>query len=643
MASGRVVVIGAGLAGLTVADELHRRGFHVCVLEARDRVGGRCHTVDGVDLGAHWIHGTEGNPITALARRLGLPTVFVGGDSTFTGGWDAVEIRGPGATKLQGNDKLASVLEADRMWDALEVFRRELIAAGDDDISVGDAVGALRRAGRLPNSSKEVDWHLELHAREDAGCGASELSLRSWDEGIDVYGYGDSVLAGGFGPLAEALAAPLDVRLGTAVRSIDWRIPNRVVITTDDGVIEAESVVVTVPLGVLKAGSIEFVPTLPENKLAAISRLGVGVLAKLILRFDDVWWQEDQYVFGVSCPPIERWPTVVINTAATHRDPVLVVLAGGQLGRWVESAPTTDVERFTRDLLVEVFGDAVPEPQSVQRTDWSLDPYACGSYSAMAVGSSAADIKVLAEPCGSVYFAGEATSESTWATAHGAVLSGRREAARIAGDPSIATERFISETRRWRRQQQRVMRFHNAVSGRLGDAQLDERLGVLAMNAAFEDVPPRDLEAFASMLDERDHAAGDVLCRIGDTAEEVLIIIEGRVTARLPDSARRSEMSRGDMVGELGLFGQQERTAELVVTSPCRLLVLDYERFRRFLLAFPEASLALLGSSITRLTNAERLAHSPAPAITGEWESLDRNVDVDVVPARSACSGTGID
>ena len=162
------------------------------------------------------------------------------------------------------------------------------------------------------------------------------------------------------------------------------------------------------------------------------------------------------------------------------------------------------------------------------------------------------------------------------------------------------------------------MRFHNAVSGRLGDAQLDERLGVLAMNAAFEDVPPRDLEAFASMLDERDHAAGDVLCRIGDTAEEVLIILEGRVTARLSDSARRSEMSRGDMVGELGLFGQQERTAELVVTSPCRLLVLDYERFRRFLLAFPEASLALLGSSITRLTNAERLTHSQAPASTGE-------------------------
>lgn len=613
MPSGRIVVIGAGLAGLTVADELQRRGFDVCVLEARNRVGGRCHTVDGVDMGAHWIHGTEGNPITGLARRLGRPTVFVGGDSTFTGGWDAVEIRGPGATTRDEHDKLAGLLAADTMWDELEVFRRDLIATGDDDVSIGHAVDELRRSGRLPDSSEDINWHLELHAREDAGCGSNELSLRSWDEGVDVYGYGDSVLAGGFGPLAEALADSLDVRLGITVRSIDWHLPHAVVISTDDGVIEAESVVVTVPLGVLKAGSIEFLPALPAHKQAAIDRLGVGVLAKLILRFDEVWWREDQYVLGVSGAPIERWPTVVINTAATHRDPVLVVLAGGDLGRWIESATTADVDQFTQDLLVEVFGVGVPNPLSVERTEWSIDPHACGSYSAMVVGSSAADIRILAEPCGSMYFAGEATSEGNWATAHGAVLSGRREAARIAGDPSIATERFISETRRWRRQQQRVMRFHNAVSGRLADEQLDERLGVLEANVAFEDVPPRDLEAFASMLDERTHVVGDVLCRVGDTANEVFIMVEGEVTAYLPNSERRSTMRRGDMAGELGLFGQQERTAELVVTSPCRLLVLDYDRFRRFLLAFPEASLALLGASITRLTNAERLTHSSIP------------------------------
>ena len=117
-----IIVIGAGLGGLTVADELQRRGKAVKVLEARDRVGGRCHTVDGVDMGAHWIHGTEGNPVTALARRLGLPTVFVGGDSTFTGGWDALEVRRAGAVRWADDDKLASILAADEMWDALSLI-----------------------------------------------------------------------------------------------------------------------------------------------------------------------------------------------------------------------------------------------------------------------------------------------------------------------------------------------------------------------------------------------------------------------------------------------------------------------------------------------------------------------------------------
>lgn len=612
MPARRIIVVGAGLAGLTVADELTQRGFDVVVLEARDRVGGRCHTVDGVDMGAHWIHGTEGNPITALARRFGLPTMFVGGDSTFTGGWDALEVRTREANVRGDDAKLASILAADAMWDELEVLRREQLASGAADISVAAGLALLRERGALPHDAA-ADWHLELLAREDAGCGAARLSLRSWDEGVEVYGYGDSVLAAGYTALANALAARVDVRLGRPVHRIEAHGDGGVSVSTGDDVFTGDAVVVTVPLGVLQARTIEFVPPLPDATSAAIDRVGVGDLAKVVLRFERAWWQDDQYAIGVDLIPLEQWPTIVINLAASHLEPVLVVLAGGELGRWLESATMTQVESWSTWLLSEVFGDVASLPIEITRTAWSIDPFSRGSYSAMHVGSSPEDLAILARPVGPVHFAGEATSETAWSTAHGAVLSGRREAARIAADPTITADRFISETRRWRRQQQRVMRFHHAVSARLADGELAERLALMRTMDAFDEVPPRDLEALASMFDVRVLATGERLCSIGDEASDVYVIADGSITPFVEDGIARSPMGRGEVLGELAFFVRHARTADLVANRPSRVLVLDYDRFRRFLLAFPEACLALVSASVRRLVSAERSHTADTP------------------------------
>src|SRR5262245_8912313 len=83
----RVLVVGAGVAGLAAARALRDQHVDVVVLEARDRIGGRIWTIDEIDLGAHWIHGTEGNPVTTFSRERNLSTLYVGGDSTYTGGW----------------------------------------------------------------------------------------------------------------------------------------------------------------------------------------------------------------------------------------------------------------------------------------------------------------------------------------------------------------------------------------------------------------------------------------------------------------------------------------------------------------------------------------------------------------------------
>src|SRR5258708_1348482 len=112
MVSEKIIVIGAGIAGLAAAGALRDKGYDVTVLEARKRSGGRILTQYCVDMGAHWIYGTEGNPLTDLARRHALDTVFVGGDSTYCGGWEAIELFRAKFGRMTAEEKWKSILLA---------------------------------------------------------------------------------------------------------------------------------------------------------------------------------------------------------------------------------------------------------------------------------------------------------------------------------------------------------------------------------------------------------------------------------------------------------------------------------------------------------------------------------------------------
>src|SRR4029434_4980106 len=104
-----------------------------------------CHTVDSIDRGAHWIHGTDGNPITNLARSLSVATLFVGGDSTYTGGWEPLGLYGPQRQPLSSSEKQASILAADELFDRLDTMRRQYHANNRLDISMAEAIETLRR------------------------------------------------------------------------------------------------------------------------------------------------------------------------------------------------------------------------------------------------------------------------------------------------------------------------------------------------------------------------------------------------------------------------------------------------------------------------------------------------------------------
>jgi CRP-like cAMP-binding protein len=286
----------------------------------------------------------------------------------------------------------------------------------------------------------------------------------------------------------------------------------------------------------------------------------------------------------------------------THEIPALVLLAGGCLAREIERWPVEQVSSWAAEVLRDVFGDEVPEPESVQRTQWDVDPYSRGSYSFVAVGSTPDDIDELAKPIGSrVCFAGEATNRHHWAGAHGAYASGLREAARLLNDPAILPSRSFVENRRWRDTLMRATRLFNLLSNSIGAADAEARLDFLSECDVFSSVPAHELRVLVTMFDPVSFAAGEALCRVGERATCVYALQSGEVEVRLQDDSVVATLGRGNVVGEFGMFQSGRRTATVVARSDVDALSLDYQRFQRFLLAFPESQLALLTLTVDRL------------------------------------------
>jgi monoamine oxidase len=596
-----VIIIGAGLAGLAAARELRERAYPVVVLEARSRIGGRCHTQDGIDLGAHWIHGTEGNPITTLAHELNIDTQFVGGDSTYTGGWSPLMLYAQPHVALPDQDKLQHLLWADHLWDSLDALRRK--HGESDDLPLSDAIRRALEGRALDDAERAaLDWHLAVLARDDCATDLDKLSFLWWDDGFEVYGYGDSVINGGYGALAAALARDLDIRLEHVVQSIHYSATEspRVRVVTDRGTVTGDYVIVTVPLGVLKAGAIRFEPPLPDAKQTAIERLGMGNLTKVVAVFDEPFWSRDQYVFGYGCRPIRDYPSVIINFWKSSRIPALGMLIGGQRGTDIETWSDDAVRAWVMQVLGDVF-EQVPAPRQIVRTTWGHDPFAYGAYSYIGCGATPADMEALAEPvAGCVLFAGEATYRHHWAVAHGALVSGLREAVRITGDRSMLPPRYTTENRRWRNMTMRLNRFCNLVTRTTDQAEMQRRYDLLSGSDVFATVPSAELRTLAAMFEPLRYTDGEVICRAGEQANSVYALVAGEIDV-LPPNGDKVTVQAGNVVGEYAMFGQHVRSATMIARGDCELLSLDYERFERFLLAFPEASLALLKHVIGEL------------------------------------------
>jgi hypothetical protein len=232
-----------------------------------------------------------------------------------------------------------------------------------------------------------------------------------------------------------------------------------------------------------------------------------------------------------------------------------------------------------------------------------------GAYTYMKVGAKPDDARTLGEPVGDwLFFAGEATNPFQWGTTHGAYISGLREASRISGDPSIMPVRHFSENRRWREMMLRSSRFFNQQMRLVDEPTIRKRLQILANTEAFRTVPPNELRLLVSMFEEKRYAPRETICRLGDKAEEVYVVAEGAIEVWLEGGRKAAEIvGVRTVVGEYGMFTDARRNATLISSEATVLLSLDYDRFERFLLAFPESTLKLYKQTVKKFMTQQQL------------------------------------
>jgi len=321
--TGRIVVIGAGLAGLTAARELARHGLDVLVIEARDRPGGRVRTSRlwpdlPLDLGATWIHGVRGNPLTALADDVAAPRVGTRYGSALWLAADGARLR-TGAALKTARAMLARI--------------RDEVEEAEEDMSLADAVLGSEVWRRASAEQRQVlrKW---INTSIEHEYAADWADLSAWFHDADkAHAGGDVLFPQGMDALLRPLLRGLRIRCGVRVRGLARR-GGGVAVGLEDGTeLIADHVVITLPLGVLQRGGIAFSEPLASRREEAIAALRMGLLNKCLLRFDRVAWEtgcdwlqwmglrEGEWAEWVDMAHVAGMPCCRASTPARRRPP----------------------------------------------------------------------------------------------------------------------------------------------------------------------------------------------------------------------------------------------------------------------------------------------------------------------------------
>ncbi|SPJ74379.1 related to VPS33 - vacuolar sorting protein [Fusarium torulosum] len=296
-----------------------------------------------------------------------------------------------------------------------------------------------------------INWHIANLEYSNA-TSLHNLSLPLWDiDAGNEWEGSHTMVVGGYQSVARGLVlcpAPLDLKTKFPVKSISYHtgdgMASAAIECEDGSVVDADAVVCTIPLGVLKQNNVVFNPPLPSWKTDVVERLGFGILNKVVLVYDKIFWEHDRHIFGVLRESSNRHSTLQkdyaanrgrffqwFNVSNTTGLPCLIALMAGEAGFETEHSSNDSLVAEATEVLRSVFGQDVPYPVEAMVTRWGSDRFARGSYSSAAPGMQPKDYDVMARPVGNLFFAGEHTIGTHPATVHGAYLSGLRAASEV--------------------------------------------------------------------------------------------------------------------------------------------------------------------------------------------------------------------
>lgn len=405
-ASGEVdvAIIGAGAAGIAAARKVAAAGRRFALLEASDRVGGRCITdvrtfSVSYDRGAHWIRQPESNPLLKLPAKTDLDIYPA-----------------PRGQRIRIGRRHAREGELEQFLAALVRSNRAIEEAGRGKIDVSSAQALPTDLGEWRST---IEFVLGPHgsAKDLADISAIDLA-RLVDRSNEVF------CRQGYGTLLAKAAEGIPVELSTPATSIEWE--KGLEVETPKGRITARAVIVTVSTDVLTARKIKFAPELPKRQLDAAAKLKLGSYERVAVELpgNPLGLAADDLVVEKSERP--RTASMLANVSGTS---LCLVDVGGRFGRQLSAEGEAAMVAFATEWLASLYGaDVKKAVKRTHATQWDRHPWILGAWSSAAPGAQSAR-RALMEPLRDrIWFAGEAVHETLWGTVNGAWESGERAA-----------------------------------------------------------------------------------------------------------------------------------------------------------------------------------------------------------------------